>query len=67
MGESCPRCGSGQDVHGRKKRSGGTQGKRAGEENTLHEGLDLPNPEIDYEEFAARELGREPHEVTGWS
>lgn len=67
MGGSCPGCGSGRDVHGRRKRSGGTPGKRSWEASALHEGLDLPNPEFGYEEFVAREFGREPHQVTGLS
>ena len=64
----CPTCGSEVEVGGtcpgcppkaRRKRKRAEAGRRKGwEQESIHDGLGIPEDEFDYEEFVEREFGR---------
>ena len=70
---SCPTCGSEVKVGGicpgcvprrkkRKKKVGaGPKKQKSWEQDSIYDGLGIPDDEIEYEEFIAREFSKKPH------
>ena len=57
VGTNCPRC--------TKKRSSTPRERKSWEQEETADGLDLPDEDIDYDDFIAREFGKAPHRKTG--
>ena len=39
--------------------------KKSWQQDKSHDGLDLPDPDFDYDAFVAREFGKPPHQALG--
>ena len=57
VGVACPGCGGGTRKRKRKKSVRTPPRRRSWEQDETHDGHDLPDEEIDYEDFVAREFG----------
>jgi hypothetical protein len=58
VGEACPGCAA------KRKPSPVRKGK-SWKRDKMHDGLDLPDEDFDYDEFVAREFGGKPHRKIG--
>ena len=56
--KGCPTCS--KPTRRRRKRKAKAS-RRSWEQDSSHDGLDLPDDDFDYEEFVAKEFGRAPH------
>jgi len=61
VGSQCPGCTRKQ----RKKRQPPPAGPKSWEQDEVHDALDLPDEDFDYDEFVAREFGGTPHRKLG--
>jgi hypothetical protein len=57
VGRPCPGCAKNHKPAKPKKKSW--------EQDSAHDGLDLPDDDFDYAEFVAREFGKAPHRSLG--
>jgi hypothetical protein len=62
VGRPCPGCAP---KLARQARQRPPAGPRPWEQDEVHDGLDLPDEDFDYDEFVAREFGRAPHRRLG--
>jgi hypothetical protein len=58
VGEPCPGCA-------KKQKPAALPKKKSWQQDKMHDGLDLPDEDFDYDEFVAREFGRLPHKKIG--
>ena len=71
----CPTCGTEAKVGGpcpgcapkrrRKRKKVGAAAKKPWEADSLHDGLDFPDEDFDYDEFVEKEFGRPAHKRIG--
>lgn len=57
----CPRCSKPRRRRRRRKVPAAGAEKRSWEQDSSHDGLDLPDEDFDYDDFVAREFGKAPH------
>lgn len=58
VGEPCPGCAKKQKPAPRKTR-------KSWQQHRSNDGLDLPDEDLDYDDFVAREFGGKPHRQLG--
>lgn len=62
--KGCQACGP-RKVARRMRRKKVRQQKKSWEQNSLYDGIDLPDNDFDYEDFVEREFGGKPHRKVG--
>lgn len=58
VGKPCPGCE-------KKQKPRRKPAKKSWEQDSAHDGLNLPDEDFDYDEFVAREFGKAPHRALG--
>ena len=59
----CPYCNP--TPKRRRPKAAASRAKRSWEQDSAHDGLDLPDENFDYDDFIAREFGGKPHRRIG--
>lgn len=58
VGQPCPGCAA-------KKKPSAPKKAKSWKQDKVHDALDLPDEDFDYDEFVAREFGGKPHRKIG--
>ena len=65
VGGVCPGCVPQRKKKRKRKVEAGPKKRRAWEQDSIYDGLGIPDDEFDYEEFIAREFNAKPHRKIG--
>lgn len=63
VGAACPGCVP--KKRSRKKRVSAAPKKRSWDQDSMSDGVDIPDEDFDYDEFVQREFGNTPHKQIG--
>ncbi len=64
VGAACPVCAPKREKR-TKKVGAGPKKRKAWEQDSMYDGIAIPDDEFDYEEFIAREFGKKAHRPIG--
>lgn len=65
VGEACPGCVPARVKRKEKRERVPRRKQRSWEQDSIYNGLAIPDDEFDYEEFIEREFGNKPHRQIG--
>lgn len=65
VGEACPGCVPAKLKRKKKRGPVARRKPRSWKQDSIYDGLAIPDDEFDYEEFIEREFGNKPHRLVG--